>query len=274
MLPQNVKDTFKKHNYRPIKKWGQHFLFDRGILNRLAQTARLTPHDTVLEIGPGVGSLTSILATKCQKVVAIEVDRRLCHIAKELLSPYPNVEVVEGDILKIDLDKLDLGMSYKVVANLPYYITTPIIMKLLKERERIEDMALTVQQEVAKRISAQPGGKDYGSLSLAIQFYCNAEISFSIPSSFFYPRPEVDSAVVHLRVRENPVVEVEDEEVFFRVVKASFTQRRKTLLNSLSAELGLGRERVKTLLKDAEITPTRRGETLSAYEFARIASLL
>jgi 16S rRNA (adenine1518-N6/adenine1519-N6)-dimethyltransferase len=270
-----VKDASRKPNFRPSKKLGQHFISDRGILNRIVRAAELAEEDTVLEIGSGTGSLTGALASRCRRVIAVEIDRRLCEALKEAVASYSNVGVVEGDILKIDLRELGvLDRKLKVVGNLPYYITTPIIMKLIREREQIEDMTLTVQREVAERLSAAPGGKDYGALSVAVQFYCSPSISFVIPRSFFHPRPEVDSAVVRLRVREHPAVEVSDERVFFRTVRASFGRRRKMLLNALSAGLGLRREETEALLRDAGVEPTRRGETLGLIEFARIAALL
>ena len=274
MLPQIVKDAFKKHDFRPSKSMGQHFLFDLGILSRIAETAELNPQDTVLEIGIGTGSLTSVLAPRCRKVIALELDRRLCQISKEVLSPYTNVEVVEGDIMKIDLKRLVPDKRYKVVGNLPYYITTPMIMKLMEERARLESITVTTQKEVAERISAAPGGKDYGSISVAVQFHCHSEQYFVISSSFFYPRPQVASAVLRLKVREHPAVEVADEKVFFRVVRACFAQRRKTLLNALSAGLALDRERIRSLLQRSEVDPRRRGETLSLEEFAKITALL
>jgi 16S rRNA (adenine1518-N6/adenine1519-N6)-dimethyltransferase len=246
---------------------GQNFLYNRAILERIIDAADLEKNDTVIEIGPGPGRLTRLLAEKAKKVIAIELDETLFEQLRGDLIGYRNVELIQGDALAFRYE--DIG-AFKVVANIPYYITTPIIFRLLEARKDLKTMTLTIQKEVAERIVAAPGGKDYGVLSIMVQYRAGAELKFVIPKEEFVPVPRVDSAVVHISVRKKPAITVIDEAVFFRVVKSSFSQRRKTLSNSLK---GL-RKDIREVLHHAQIDPARRPETLSLEEFGRIADEL
>jgi 16S rRNA (adenine1518-N6/adenine1519-N6)-dimethyltransferase len=246
---------------------GQNFLFDPSILNRMIQAARLSPEDTVVEIGPGHGRLTALLAARVKRVIAIELDPSLYERLRGTLSAYDNIEVVHSDALKYPYDTLD---AFKVVANIPYYITTPIIFRLFEHRDRISSITVTVQREVARRMVAGPGGKDYGVLSLMVQYYGKAKMEFVVPRGAFRPVPKVDSAVVHIELYEKPPVDVRDERFFFRVIKTAFSQRRKMLLNGLKSVSGDIRERLVL----AGIDPARRPETLSMEEFARLSDEL
>jgi len=249
------------------KRLGQHFLFDPSILNRIIHAACLSPDDTVVEIGPGLGRMTMMLAGCVKKVIAIELDRELCERLTGELAGYGNVDVVHGDALKFPYETLG---QFKVVANIPYYITTPMLFKLLEHRDRLESITVTVQKEVAKRIAAKPGGKEYGVLSLMIQYYGKPLLAFTIPGGAFRPVPKVDSAVIHIEISRRPTVAVKDEKLFFRVIKTSFSQRRKMLLNSLKPVA----EDIRERLVLAGIEPARRPETLSIEEFARLADVL
>ncbi len=246
------------------KKLGQYFLYDPLILQKIISAARLTPDDYVVEIGPGPGRLTRLLADSVIKVVAIELDDNLYEKLKTELAGYPNLELVHGDALEFHYEDLP---RFKVVANIPYYITTPIIFRLLDAKKRLDSMTLTIQKEVADRIVAKPGGKDYGVLSLMVQYYAEATFAFMIPKEAFRPSPKVDSAVVHMRILEKPSVTVKDERIFFRIIKTAFSQRRKMLSNSLKS---LGPD-VKPWLDNAGIDAKRRPETLSIDEFAILA---
>lgn len=251
----------------PKKHLGQNFLYDPSILERIVDSAELSPDDTVVEIGPGPGKLTRLLAETVKKVIAIELDSELYERLRAELIGYRNVELVHDDALKYSYESTG---KFKVVANIPYYITTPIIFRLLEARENLLTMTLTIQKEVAERIAAFPGGKDYGVLSIMVQYYARAEMKFIIPKEAFRPAPKVDSAVLHIRLLERPSVYVRDEKMFFRVVKTAFSQRRKTLSNSLK---GFGAD-IKELLTSAGIDPVRRPETLSLEEFAGLADSL
>jgi 16S rRNA (adenine1518-N6/adenine1519-N6)-dimethyltransferase len=246
---------------------GQNFLNNPVILGKIVDAADLEKDDTVVEIGPGLGRLTRLLAERVKRVVAIELDQSLFEKLKGDLIGYRNIELIRGDALAFRYE--DIG-KFKVVSNIPYYITTPLIFRLLDAGQRLKTMTLTIQKEVAERIVASPGGKDYGVLSIMVQYRAMAELKFIIPKEEFVPVPRVDSAVVHVRVRKKPPVAVIDEAVFFRVVKTSFSQRRKTLSNSLK---GLKKD-IRNVLYRAEIDPVRRPETLSIAEFARIADAL
>jgi 16S rRNA (adenine1518-N6/adenine1519-N6)-dimethyltransferase len=246
---------------------GQNFLFDKSILQNIVGVAGLSPEDTVVEIGPGLGSLTRLLAEKVRKVIAIEVDEKLFERLKRELIAYRNVELVLGDALKFPYE--DIG-EFKVVANIPYYITTPILFRLLDAKKHLKTMTLTIQKEVAERIVAGPGGKDYGVLSIMVQYQAHPELKFIIPKEAFKPVPKVDSAVVHIGVLGKPSVAVMNEKVFTKVVKTAFSQRRKTLSNSLK---GFGKDIGEKLLS-CEIDPRRRPETLSIEEFACLADSL
>lgn len=261
----------KRFGIRMSKKLGQNFLIDEHVVRNIVEAANLTPGDAVLEIGPGIGTLTQGLAEAGGQVTAVEIDRRLIEVLRKTLEGYENIKIVHGDILRIDVAKEVMAPRYKVVANLPYYITTPIIMGLLEARMPIDVLVTMVQKEVAERMVAVPGTKDYGSLSVAVQYYTQPEIMFLVPPASFIPPPAVDSAVIRCTVREKPPVEV-NERVFFRVVKAAFAQRRKTLSNTLKTT-GVPADILRVILEKAGIDGTRRGETLSLQEFAAIANV-
>ncbi len=253
------------------KKLGQNFLIDGNVVDGIVSAAQVNPGDVVLEVGPGIGTLTQGLAEAGAEVTAVELDRRLLDVLSKTLEGYNNVKVVHGDILKIDISREINNEKYKVVANLPYYITTPIIMKFLEERLPVEILVTMVQKEVAERMVAKPGGKDYGALSVAVQYYTEPEIMFIVPPKAFIPAPAVESAVIRCTVRTEPPVQVANEKMFFRVVKAAFAQRRKTLANAIKAN-GLDKEAVDQILAQAGIDGMRRGEQLSLAEFAAIAN--
>lgn len=250
----------------PKKHLGQNFLFDSSILLNIIRYADLADRDTVIEIGPGPGKLTRLLAERVRKVIAIELDPHLYNRLAEELKDLHNVELVLGDALKFPYERID---CFKVVANIPYYITTPIIFRLIEARGVLESMTLTIQKEVAERIVAGPGTKDYGVLSIMVQFRAEPELAFIIPKEAFRPVPKVDSAVIHMRLRKEPAVSVQDEALFKRLVKTAFSQRRKTLSNSLKAF-----ENIREIVIQAGIDPQRRPETLSIEEFARISDYL
>ncbi len=261
----------KRFGIRMSKKLGQNFLIDEHVVNSIVKAADISQNDAVLEIGPGIGTLTQGLAEAGADVTAVEIDRRLIEVLAKTLEGYENIRVVHGDILRIDIGKEVAAPKYKVVANLPYYITTPIIMGLLEAHMPVELLVTMVQKEVAQRMVAVPGTKDYGSLSVAVQYYTKPEIMFVVPPASFIPPPAVDSAVIRCTVREKPPVEV-NEKIFFRVVKAAFAQRRKTLSNTLKTT-GVPADTLKVILEKAGIDGGRRGETLSLEEFAAIANV-
>ncbi len=281
-LPKITKEFLKEHGIRLKKRLGQNFLIDEEILNRIVEVAALSKDDIVIEIGSGMGTLTKKLAEKAQKVLAIELDENLVKLLNETLKSYSNIEIIQADILKINLKELIKSKvqgpksKVKVVANLPYYITTPIIIHFLKVRKILSNIVVMVQKEVGRRMVAKPRTKDYGALSLLVQYYTKPQIAVKVPRSAFLPEPEVDSCVVNLKVREKPAVEVKDEELFFKVVKAAFEQRRKALKNALSQtkDLKLSKKKVLEILEEVDIRPLRRGETLSLEEFARLSNLL
>jgi 16S rRNA (adenine1518-N6/adenine1519-N6)-dimethyltransferase len=260
----------KAFGLRMSKKLGQNFLIDAGIVQGIVDAAQIEPGDRVLEIGPGIGTLTQGLAEAGADVTAVELDKKLPAVLAETLKGYDNVRIVPGDILKVNIPEIMGDAPFKVAANLPYYITTPILMALLERHLPITHMVTMVQKEVALRMVAQPGGKDYGALSVAVQYYTEPEIVLDVPPRSFIPAPEVDSVVIACKVRETPAVAVQDEKMFFRVVKAAFGQRRKTLANALKGG-GLPKEQVRDAMEKAGIDPTRRGETLSLTEFAQLA---
>lgn len=290
MVPPQTKDIatlsrtrelLEKYGFSFKKSLGQNFLIDPNILQRIVASAELSREHAVVEIGPGIGALTEVLCRTAGKVLAIEIDQRLLPILSESLASYDNVQVVHGDVLKLDLHQLlaEHFASYNrisVVANLPYYVTSPILLKLFEERLPLERIVVMIQKEVAARVAAEPGSKDYGSLSVAVQFYAEAEVALTVPAGVFIPRPKVDSAVLKLTLRDRPAVAVDDERLFFRVVRACFAQRRKTLYNNLLHNL-LGKknkERVLELLEEVGLDPQRRGETLTLAEFARLANAI
>lgn len=274
-----TKEIVQKHDFRFSKSLGQNFLIDSNIINRIVEGAEIENGDYVIEVGPGIGTLTREMAQIAEKVVAVEIDKKLIPILGETLGDLDNIEVVNQDILKVDINKLVdeklNGGPVKLVANLPYYITTPIVMKFLEEEVPVSKIVVMVQKEVADRMKATPGGKDYGALSVAVQYYCEAEIVTKVPRTLFIPQPNVESTVIALTVHKSPKYDLRDKNLFFRVVKASFGKRRKTLLNALSSsDLNLGKEDVKEILKTADIDENRRGETLTIEEFAHLANII
>ncbi len=252
------------------KKLGQNFLIDAGIVQGIVDAAEIVPGEKVLEIGPGIGTLTQGLAEAGAEVTAVELDKKLPAVLAETLKGYDNVRIVPGDILKVDIPALMGESPYKVAANLPYYITTPILMALLERHLPISRMVTMVQKEVAERMVAGPGSKTYGALSVAVQYYTDPEIVLDVPPRSFIPAPEVDSVVIVCKVREKPSVAVKDEKLFFRVVKAAFGQRRKTLSNALKGG-GFPKEQIRDAMEHVGIDPTRRGETLTLEEFGKLA---
>jgi len=277
--PSVVKEIIKKHGFRFSKSLGQNFLINEEIVDGILDGADITEDDIVIEIGPGIGVMTQELAERAKKVIAIEIDHALLPILDETLEDYPNVTVVSGDVLKVDLKKLIeeecMGQKPKVVANLPYYVTTPIIMRFLEEGIPVSDIVVMIQKEVADRITADPGNKTYGAISVAVQYFSDPSIVLRVPRSVFIPQPNVDSSVIRLKIRETPAVEVDDRGMFFRTVRAAFGKRRKTLLNALSTgNLGVGKEQVGKALLDCDIDPKRRGETLSIDEFATLSNTI
>ncbi|MEK4355495.1 16S rRNA (adenine(1518)-N(6)/adenine(1519)-N(6))-dimethyltransferase RsmA [Paenibacillus sp. FSL M7-1455] len=279
--PRRTKEIIQRHGFSFKKSLGQNFLIDQNILGKIVEAAGLDASKGALEIGPGIGALTEKLAREAGAVTAVEIDQRLIPILQEVLEPYPHVRIHHGDVLKTDLGALfkeDFANVSKVsvVANLPYYVTTPILMKLLEERLPLENIVVMIQKEVAERMAASPGTKDYGSLSIAVQYYSEPELVCIVPKTVFIPQPNVESAVIRLKVREQPPVEVDDENFFFQVVHASFAQRRKTIANNLKTRFfpKEGRERLEELLHAAGIEPSRRGETLSLQEYATLCNVL
>ncbi|MCR2823370.1 16S rRNA (adenine(1518)-N(6)/adenine(1519)-N(6))-dimethyltransferase RsmA [Lederbergia panacisoli] len=280
--PIRTKDILNKYGFSFKKSLGQNFLIDPNILRNITKFAGLTKETGAIEIGPGIGALTEHLARESKKVVAFEIDGRLFPILKDTLSPYDNVEILHQDILDANLqeiieEKFTTIQDVMVVANLPYYVTTPIILKLLENNLPIRGMVVMLQKEVADRISAKPGTKDYGSLSIAIQYYTTAETVMIVPKTVFMPQPNVDSAVIRLIKREKPAVDVLDEPFFFHIIRTSFAQRRKTILNNLTNGLEKGKEKKEEILKALSavgIDPQRRGETLSIQEFGLLSDAL
>ena len=269
--PQVTNHILHRFKLRADKKLGQNFLIDENIVRNIVAAAELSDKDTVLEVGPGIGTLTQGLAESGASVVAVELDKRLLPVLDTTLEGYDNVRIVNGDILQVDIMQTVGVDEFKVCANLPYYITTPIIFALLEKRLPMERLVAMVQKEVAERMAAKPGGKDYGALSVAIQYYTEPEIAFLVPPSSFIPAPSVDSAVIVCKRREKPPVEVCDEALFFRVVKAAFSLRRKMLNNSLK-NMGIKGEQVAKWLELAGVDGKRRAETLSLEDFAALTN--
>jgi len=280
--PVRTQVILEKYGFSFKKSLGQNFLIDPNILKKIVSFAGLTEESGAIEIGPGIGALTEQLARVSKKVTAFEIDQRLLPILADTLSPYANVKIIHQDVLKANVSEVIAeefsGMTdIMVVANLPYYVTTPIIMKILEDKLPIRGIVCMLQKEVADRISARPGTKDYGSLSIAVQYYTEAEIVMTVPKTVFIPQPNVDSAVIRLMRRDRPAVSVLDEAFFFQVTRASFAQRRKTLLNNLTSQLPNGKEKKEEIIKalgESDIEPSRRGETLSLEEFARLSNQL
>lgn len=269
--PEVVHYICKRFDIKMSKKLGQNFLIKRGIVDEIVHAAELTPGEPVLEVGPGIGTLTQGLAQSGADVTAIELDRRLLEVLDTTLASYDNVRIVHGDVLKLDVPTIMNHKPFKVVANLPYYITTPIIMSLLESKLPIERLVVMVQKEVALRMVAKPGTKDYGALSVAVQYYTEPDIVLDVPPKSFLPAPAVTSSVIRCVLRKKPPVDVIDEKLFFRVVKAGFAQRRKTFSNTMKTT-GLTKNQIDELLAKANIDGQRRGETFTLQEFADVAN--
>ncbi|MER2008730.1 MAG: 16S rRNA (adenine(1518)-N(6)/adenine(1519)-N(6))-dimethyltransferase RsmA [Psychrobacillus sp.] len=280
--PIRTQEILKKYGFSFKKSLGQNFLIDPNILRNIVSHANLTSESAAIEIGPGIGALTEHLAREAGKVIAFEIDQRLLPVLADTLSPYNNVEIIHKDILEANMlevfeEKLTDYKDVMVVANLPYYVTTPILLKLLMDRLPIRGMVVMMQKEVADRITASPGTKAYGSLSIAIQYYMKAEVAMTVPRAVFMPPPNVDSAVIKLTRHETPPVQVIDEDFLFKVSRGSFVQRRKTIINNLQSSLPNGKEKKELIIQALEkvgVSPTRRGETLSIEEFGRLADEL
>ena len=278
--PQETIQVLQKHDFHFQKKFGQNFLIDPHVLDKIIEAAEVTKDDFVLEIGPGIGTMTQYLACAARKVVAVEIDKALIPILEDTLSDYDNARVINNDVLKVDIAKLaeeeNNGKPIKVVANLPYYITTPIIMGLFENHVPIKSITVMVQKEVADRMQVGPGTKDYGALSLAVQYYAKPYIVANVPPNCFMPRPKVGSAVIRLERYEEPPVKVKDEKLMFRIIRASFNQRRKTLANGLknSAELDYTKEEIEAAIETLGRGASIRGEALTLEEFAKLADFL
>jgi len=279
-IPQNTIAILQKYQFHFQKKFGQNFLIDEKVIDKIINAAAITKDDTVLEIGPGIGTMTQYLAEYAGRVVAVEIDRGLIPILEETLAEYQNITIIHNDILKLNMKELadayNGGKPVKIVANLPYYITTPIIMGLFESGMPLLSVTVMVQKEVAQRMQAAPGGKEYGALSLAIQYYAEAQIIANVPPNCFIPRPNVGSAVIRLNRYPEPPVAVEDDKFMFALIRASFNQRRKTLVNGLSnaSDLRLTKEEIKEALSKMQLSETIRGETLSLKQFAELSNLL
>lgn len=275
-----TKEVLSKYNMSAKKKFGQNFLIDSGVLDGIVEASGVTKEDCVLEIGPGIGSLTQYLAEAAKRVVSVEIDKTLIPVLNDTLSEYDNVTIINEDILKVDIESIvkeyNEGRAIKVVANLPYYITTPIIMKLFESGAPIDSITVMVQKEVADRMVMGPGNKDYGSLSLAVGYYAKATAVMNVPPGSFIPQPNVGSAVVHLKRYEKPAVEVGNEKYMFEIIRTAFNQRRKNLSNSLSnnPSLKVTRQQVQDALTEINIDEKARGEILSLTQFARLSDIL
>lgn len=278
--PQKTIETIKKYGFNFQKKFGQNFLIDDHVINKIINGAEVTQDDFVLEIGPGIGTMTQYLCEAAREVAAVEIDKKLIPILGETLAAYDNVTVINEDILKVDIRSLALeknhGKPIKVVANLPYYITTPIIMGLFESHVPIDNITVMVQKEVADRMKVGPGSKDYGALSLAVQYYAKPYLVANVPANCFIPRPNVDSAVIRLTRHEEPIVHVEDEGLMFNIIRASFNQRRKTLQNGLknSGLFPLSKDEIVESIVEAGLPETIRGEALTLEQFAALANIM
>ncbi|MBQ7864534.1 MAG: 16S rRNA (adenine(1518)-N(6)/adenine(1519)-N(6))-dimethyltransferase RsmA [Lachnospiraceae bacterium] len=279
--PQNTIEILKKYDFMFQKRFGQNFLIDTHVLEKIIKSAEITKDDLVLEIGPGIGTMTQYLCENAREVIAVEIDKNLIPILEnDTLAQYDNVTIINEDILKLDLNALvkerNGGKRIKVVANLPYYITTPIIMGLFESHVPLQNITVMVQKEVADRMQAGPGSKDYGALSLAVQYYAKPYIAANVPQNCFMPRPNVGSAVIRLTLHEEPPVKVKDENLLFALIRASFNQRRKTLVNGLTnaAELNFTKEEVQAALEEIGLSATVRGEALTLEQFAELTNVL
>lgn len=279
--PKNTIEVLNRYHIVFRKKYGQNFLIDTHVLDKIIAAADITREDTVLEIGPGIGTMTQYLCENAGKVIAVEIDKSLIPVLEnDTLAAYDNVRIINEDVLKLDLNRLveeeNGGKPIKVVANLPYYITTPIVMGLLEKKVPIDNITVMVQKEVAERMQAGPGNKDYGALSLAVQYYADAYIAANVPPNCFMPRPNVGSAVIRLTLYPEPRVAVRDEKLMFALIRASFNQRRKTLQNGIcnSAELSISKERAAAAIAAMGLSESVRGETLTLEQFAQLADIL
>lgn len=278
--PSNTIEILQKYQFHFQKKFGQNFLIDTHVLEKIIREAQITKEDCVIEIGPGIGTMTQYLAEYARQVIAIEIDKNLIPILEDTLSSYHNVTIINEDVLKVDIRKLaeekNRGRPIKVVANLPYYITTPIVMGLLESHVPLDSITIMVQREVAQRMQEGPGSKEYGALSLAVQYYAKPEIVANVPPNCFMPRPNVGSAVIRLTCHEKPPVEAKNEKFMFDLIRASFNQRRKTLVNSLgnAANIKVTKEQVAEALEAMGLSPSVRGEALSLEQFARLSNIL
>lgn len=278
--PKNTIEILQKYHFNFQKKYGQNFLIDRGVLESIIDAAQIGKEDFVLEIGPGIGTMTQYLCETAREVAAVEIDANLIPILSDTLGEYSNVEVLHADILKVDIQKLAAerngGKPIKVVANLPYYITTPIIMGLFESHVPIDSITIMVQKEVADRMQEGPGSKEYGALSLAVQYYARPEIVLNVPPSCFMPQPKVGSAVIRLTRHEEPPVHVKSEKLMFQVIRASFNQRRKTLANGLNnfGAFSIGKEAIQQCIEALGVPVNIRGEALSLEQFARLSDLI
>ena len=278
--PKNTIEILQKYNFNFQKKFGQNFLINTGVLEDIIDAAEVTDEDMVLEIGPGIGTMTQYLCENARQVIAVEIDTNLIPILKDTLSAYDNVRIINDDILKVDINELareyNNGRPIKVVANLPYYITTPIIMGVFESHVPIESITVMVQKEVADRMQAGPGTKDYGALSLAVQYYSKPQIVVNVPPSCFMPQPKVGSTVISLRRHQQPVVQVEDEKLMFKVIRASFNQRRKTLANGLNnyGGINLTKEQIQQSIEELGVPVNIRGEALSLEQFACLSNII
>lgn len=278
--PKKTIEIIQKYEFNFQKKFGQNFLIDTHVLEKIIRSAEITKEDFILEIGPGIGTMTQYLCESARKVVAVEIDGSLIPILKETLKDYENITVIHADILKLDLnhivEKENGGKPIKIVANLPYYITTPIIMELFEKNVPIESITIMVQKEVAERMVAQPGKKDYGALSLAVQYYASPYLVANVPQNCFIPRPKIGSAVIKLTRYEEPPVKVADKDLMFRIIRASFNQRRKTLLNGLknSSELFFEKAQILSAIAKLGKPETIRGEALTLQEFSELTNYL
>lgn len=278
--PKNTIEIIQKYGFAFQKKFGQNFLIDTHVLDKIVTAAGVTKDDCVLEIGPGIGTMTQYLADSARRVVAVEIDQHLIPILEETLKEYDNITVLNADILKVDIkqlvDEYNDGRPVKVVANLPYYITTPIIMGLFESGVPIDNITVMVQKEVADRMQVGPGSKDYGALSLSVQFYAEPYIVANVPPNCFIPRPNVGSAVIRLTRHREPPVKVKDQALMFKLIRASFNQRRKTLLNGLnnSPEIAASKEQIAQAIETLQVSPSIRGEALTLEQFAALADAL
>lgn len=278
-IPGNTIEILQKYNFNFQKKFGQNFLVDTRVLDRIMEASDITGDDCVLEIGPGIGTMTQYLAESAGEVIAVEIDKALIPILGDTLQEYSNVTVINDDILKVDINRIvqekNNGKPIKVVANLPYYITTPIIMGLFEKQVPLKSITVMVQKEVADRMQVGPGTKDYGALSLAVQYYAKPEVVANVPPNCFIPRPNVGSTVIRLTRYENPPVQVEDEKFMFSLIRASFNQRRKTLINGLTnGGIGISKEKIQTALEKMGLPLTIRGEALTLEQFAELSNIL